>query len=206
MDAAVTLPPEQLTPAAHRILDTAARLFYEDGISAVGVDRIAEESGVTKRTLYDRFGSKETLVLTYLQRRERIWRALLAEELEAHPEPGSDRILCVFDAAERLHDDTSKGCSGVNARAEQASDPRGHAIAEEVVAQKAWLRGQLEALCAEAGYADPPAVAAQLQILYDGALVTYGTKAVGSPLHVARQTAALVLDHAPKRRRGRAAR
>lgn len=47
-----------MTPAARRVLDTAARLFYDRGIHAVGVDLIAAEAGVTKKTLYDRFGSR----------------------------------------------------------------------------------------------------------------------------------------------------
>ncbi|HET7901942.1 MAG TPA: helix-turn-helix domain-containing protein [Candidatus Nanopelagicales bacterium] len=190
-----------LTPAAERILATASRLFYENGIHAVGVDRIAEESGVTKRTLYDRFGSKEELVLAYLRRREQLWRAMLAQHLQKHPEPGRDRVLAVFDAGAQMHDRTSKGCSAVNARAEEAPDAVGHAIAEEVVAQKAWMRKRFEALCREAGYADPSALGAQLQILFDGALVTFGTRAVKRPLGVARETASVLLDHAATRGR-----
>ncbi|MDQ4084268.1 MAG: TetR/AcrR family transcriptional regulator, partial [Actinomycetota bacterium] len=54
-----------LTPGAQRILDVASELFYWRGIHAVGVDTIAAESGVTKRTLYDRFGSKDGLVVAY---------------------------------------------------------------------------------------------------------------------------------------------
>ena len=194
----VTTPT--LTPGAERILETASRLFYECGIHAVGVDRVAEESGVTKRTLYDRFGSKEALVLAYLQRRETGWRQTLADELALHPQPGRERILAVFDAATRMHDESSKGCSAVNARAEQAPDVRGHVIAEEAIAQKAWMRGQFEALCTQAGYAHPDSLSAQLQILLDGALVTLGTRSVAAPLAVARQTAAIVLDAAPTRK------
>ncbi|NEE13916.1 helix-turn-helix transcriptional regulator, partial [Streptomyces sp. SID7499] len=48
-----------MTPAARRALAAAGRLFYDRGIHAVGVDLIAAEAGVTKKTLYDRFGSKE---------------------------------------------------------------------------------------------------------------------------------------------------
>lgn len=188
------MSPRTLTPGAERILDTAARLFYEYGINAVGVDRVAAESGVTKRTLYDRFGSKEALVLAYLERRESAWRQTLTDELEQHPSPGRDRILAVFDAAARMHDETSKGCSAVNARAEQAPDVIGHAIAEAVVAQKAWMRSKFRELCAEGGFRQPDTLAAQLQILLDGALVTFGTRAVESPLSVARKTAATVLD------------
>jgi AcrR family transcriptional regulator len=56
-----------LTPAARRILDAAAGLFYAQGIHAVGVEAIAAAAHVTKKTLYDRFGSKEALIAAYLE-------------------------------------------------------------------------------------------------------------------------------------------
>ena len=72
-----------LTPGARRILDVASALFYERGIHAVGVDTIAAESGVTKRTLYDRFGSKDALVVAYLAERDRRWRERVVAALDA---------------------------------------------------------------------------------------------------------------------------
>ncbi len=71
-----------LTPGARRALDAAGRLFYERGIHAVGVDLIAAEAGVTKKTLYDRFGSKEQIVVEYLADRDERWRAFLAAHLD----------------------------------------------------------------------------------------------------------------------------
>ncbi len=65
------------------MLEAAERLFYEHGIHAVGVDLIAAEAGVTKKTLYDRFGSKEQIVVEYLAGRDERWRALLAGRLDA---------------------------------------------------------------------------------------------------------------------------
>ena len=110
----------QQSAAAEQILVTASDLFYNFGISSVGVDRVAAESGVTKRTLYNRFGSKEALVIAYLRRREAQWRQLLAAELATHPVGSPMKILAVFDALATMHDESSKGCSAVNARAEQA--------------------------------------------------------------------------------------
>ncbi len=160
----------KLTRGAELVLETASRLFYDHGIHAVGVDRVAAESGVTKRTLYDRFGSKETLVLAYLRRREDRWRAVLDRQLDRHPKPGIERILAVFDAAETFHPArSSKGCSAVNARAEEDPDPVGNAVAEEAIVQKAWMRKLFASLCGEAGFAEPEALADRLQILLDGA-------------------------------------
>lgn len=186
--------PRQLTRGAQRILDTASQLFYAHGIHAVGVDRVAAESGVTKKTLYDRFGSKENLVLAYLRRREDQWRSILQEHLELHPEPGVDRILAVFDAANSWYPDRStKGCSAVNARAEEDPEPVGHVIPEEVTAQKIWMRERFASLCRDAGFTDPDRLACQLQLLLDGALVTLGTRAFDAPIEVAREAAMSLL-------------
>ncbi|WP_143626387.1 TetR/AcrR family transcriptional regulator, partial [Streptomyces viridosporus] len=112
-----------LTPAARRVLEAAGRLFYERGIHAVGVDLIAAEAGVTKKTLYDRFGSKEQIVVEYLAARDERWRAFLAPYLDAAgPEPAA-RVLAVFEASRAwAAEHGSKGCSMVNAHAE-ISDP-----------------------------------------------------------------------------------
>ncbi len=58
-----------MTPAAHRILDAASELYYDRGINSVGMDLVAEQAGTTKKTIYDRFGSKDGLVVAYLEAR-----------------------------------------------------------------------------------------------------------------------------------------
>ena len=67
------------TPAAERILRTASEMFYRKGIRAVGVDSIAAEAGVTKKTLYEKFGSKDELIAAYLRARDERWRNWLVE-------------------------------------------------------------------------------------------------------------------------------
>lgn len=189
----------RLTPAAEKILSTASGLFYEHGIHAVGVDRIAKESGVTKKTLYERFGSKEELVLAYLRRREHLWRAALEERLSELPAPGAGRVLAVFDAADAWYTGRStKGCSAVNARAEAAPEPSEGSIPAEVTSQKTWMLGRLVALCKEAQLSDPETLAQQLQLLLEGALVTLGTRAFGNPLRVAREAAAALINRHTK--------
>jgi AcrR family transcriptional regulator len=126
-----------LTPAAQRILDTAAELFYTRGIHAVGVDTIAAESGVTKRTLYDRFGSKDGLLVTYLEQRDRRWRALIEARLAERTDP-IDRVLTPFDVLPEWLPDSSRGCSFINAFAE-LPDPA-HPGRQVIVAEKQWLK------------------------------------------------------------------
>src|SRR4051794_29516551 len=70
----VLAPLPSMTEAGARLLDAASDLFYRRGVRAVGVDLIAETAGTTKKTLYDRFGSKDALVALYLLRRAHRWR------------------------------------------------------------------------------------------------------------------------------------
>ncbi|WP_091228244.1 TetR/AcrR family transcriptional regulator [Microbacterium sp. 3J1] len=186
-----------LTPAARRVLDAASSLFYERGIHAVGVDTIAEFAGVTKKTLYDRFGSKEALVVAYLQHRDARWRAHLGEHLAAVPDAGADRILAVFDAAISWSDENSpKGCSAINARAE-IGDPRdGRLVLPEVQRQKVWLLDLFAELCSDAGARDPLSIAQAMMLLYEGAIVTVGMATFPNPFVTARGCAASLLSAA----------
>src|SRR5918994_1513929 len=81
-----------LTPAGERLLDAAAELFYRRGIRAVGVDLIADVAGTTKKTLYDRFGSKDALVALYLRRRAQRWQVFVREYVGRTP-AGPDQLL-----------------------------------------------------------------------------------------------------------------
>ena len=53
-----------------RLIAAADHLFYGQGIRAVGVDAVAEAAGVTKRTLYYHFASKDDLIAAYLEERD----------------------------------------------------------------------------------------------------------------------------------------
>lgn len=196
-------PEPALTKAARRILDAASGLFYEQGIHAVGVDTIAETAGVTKKTIYDRFGSKEALVVAYLQDRDRRWRRFLESSLaETVGLPGVDRILAVYDISEQWAErNSTNGCSAINAQAEipDASYPS-HT---EVVRQKVWMHAVFRRLCVEAeaadsvGSADLAAdadeLAHALMLLYEGALVTLGMGTFEHPFRSARRAAGALL-------------
>ncbi|MGY1455572.1 TetR/AcrR family transcriptional regulator [Streptomyces sp. SS8] len=162
-----------MTPAARRVLEAAARLFYERGIHAVGVDLIAAEAGVTKKTLYDRFGSKEQIVVEYLADRDERWRAFLTERLDAAgPDPRA-RVLAVFDATEAWAAELSpRGCSMVNAHAE-ISDP-GHPAHPVITGQKQWMFALFTLLSADIAPGRAGGLARTLMLLHEGALVAHG--------------------------------
>ncbi|HCA88699.1 MAG TPA: TetR family transcriptional regulator [Streptomyces sp.] len=176
-----------MTPGARRALAAAERLFYERGIHAVGVDLIAAEAGVTKKTLYDRFGSKEQIVVEYLAARDERWRARLADRLDADRAP-ADRILTVFDASKSwMTEHASKGCSMVNAHAE-ISDPA-HPAYAVITGQKQWMLILFTDLARESGAADPDRLGRALMLLHEGALVADGLNIFPDPITGAREEA-----------------
>lgn len=178
---------ERLTPGAQRILDVASDLFYWRGINAVGVDTIAAESGVTKRTLYDRFGSKERLVAAYLRTRDRRWRQLIATRLEDEDLDLVQRVLVPFDVLDEWLVPNGRGCSFINAFAELPELE--HPGRQIVVAEKTWLRDLFDSLLREAGVPDPPSLAVQLLSLHEGALVAHAIAGQADAASKVRQAA-----------------
>ena len=184
-----------LTPGARKILDAAAELFYGRGITAVGVDLIAREAGVTKKTLYDRFGSKEALVAAYLRERDERWREWLTGQLAAGGTSAYARVLGTFDALGLwMSRENHRGCGFVNAAAE-LPDP-GHPGRAVIREQKRWLHGFLRELGAEAGARDPAALADELVLLHEGATVLSGLHVVADPVAAARSLARDALERA----------
>lgn len=168
--------PPRSTPAGERILAVASDLFYARGIGAVGVELVAESAGVTKKTLYDRFGSKANLVAAYLRARDERWRAFLTGYVDEHGagDPAG-RLLAAFDGLaewQRRENPTPRGCGFVNASAELTDSH--HPGRDAVLEQKRWVAGYLAELAAAAGAPEPEALAAQLLLLHEGACVAHG--------------------------------
>ncbi|WP_438305905.1 TetR/AcrR family transcriptional regulator [Streptomyces sp. HUAS TT11] len=182
-----------MTPAARRVLEAAERLFYERGIHAVGVDLIAAEAGVTKKTLYDRFGSKDQLVVEYLAYRDERWRDFLATRLEAAGTTPRDRILCVFESSRAwAQEHSSKGCSMVNAHAEISSSS--HPAHPVIAGQKQWMLHLFADLTSKAVTTDSEQLARTLMLLHEGALVAHGLAIFPDPIGHARDQARILLD------------
>ncbi|GAC67575.1 TetR/AcrR family transcriptional regulator [Gordonia soli] len=176
------LPPEPpaLTPKARAILDAASELFYENGIHAVGVDTISEHAGVTKKTLYDRFGSKDRLVVAYLNERDRLWRGFLADHRTAAAASPSAQVAAVFTAAsEWSRTRAPRGCATINARAEITSPE--HPAYDVIIEQKRWMLDLFRGLAADAGVDDPSLVADRIMLLHEGAQVSAGFGTIADP-------------------------
>jgi AcrR family transcriptional regulator len=157
------------TPAGLRILDAASRLFYERGITGVGVELVAEEAGTTKKTLYDRFGSKDGLVVAYLEARAERWQQHVERHLAVSAATGTERVVGVLDALETWLDAGSRGCGFVNAYAELSS--RSPAATAVVRREKQWVRDLFTRLLVEGGVPDAEALGRRLALVHEGAIV-----------------------------------
>ena len=152
-----------------RLLAAADELFYAEGVCSVGIDRVIGRAGVAKASLYSAFGSKEALVTSYLAGRSEGWQAHVAEQLPDRWATPEERLVGVFTllgewfAAPGYH-----GCPFINANAEAKP---GGAVEAVTAAHRGWVRELFSTLGAEAGAADPPGLAHQLALLYDGAMV-----------------------------------
>lgn len=177
------------TRARERLLDAAEDLFYAEGIRAVGVERILSVSGVGRASFYRHFPSKDDLVVAVLQGRDERWRAWLATRVEAH----GGGPLAVFDAlAERFATADFRGCAFLNTMVETADpDSAAHQVA---AAHKAAVTAYVQTLVEAEGRREPEAVARQLVMLMDGAIVTALRERTPDAAHRAREVAKVLLS------------
>jgi AcrR family transcriptional regulator len=170
-----------------RILQTADRLFYLKGIRAIGVDTIAAEIGISKRTLYNHFPSKDNLIDAYLQR-----RFVLARPSEKSP---VEQILGYFDSLERRFSAKDfRGCPFVNAVAELGPEDR--SVKKIAKAFKESRRLWFRDLLAELGAADPERLSTQLTLLVDGAIAQDLVRDDPAMARAAKEAAKVLLQRA----------
>lgn len=144
-------------------MQAADRLFYQKGIRAVGVDAVAAEAGISKRSLYDTFPSKDALVAAYLQQ-----RIQLVPASDAAP---AAQVLALFDQLhQRFIKGDFRGCPFVNAVTELADDC---AVARGIAVDfKEQRRRHIASLLSEASAPDPDILASQISLLIEGAIAS----------------------------------
>lgn len=157
--------------ARERLLTAAEELFYAEGIRAVGVERILEESGVGRASFYRHFASKDDLVVEVLRGRDVRYREWMARSVEARAASPHDRPLAVFDVlADRFAQADFRGCAFINTIVETAdAGSAAHRAADE---HKRAMTAYLEGLLADAGWSEAESLAEQQLLLMDGATVT----------------------------------
>jgi AcrR family transcriptional regulator len=153
-----------------RILSTATALFHQEGIGAVGVNRIIDQAGVAPMTLYRQFGSKDALVAATLEQWGTQWLHWLADAMDRRGDDPQDRFDGLWDALEEwFTGDGFRGSFIANAATELRSEPD-HPANARIAYHRVALRQLLEDLAKASGAYDPAVLAAQLQVLIDGAV------------------------------------
>jgi AcrR family transcriptional regulator len=190
-------------PTRERIISAANALFYNDGIRGVSVDAVAEKAGVTKRTLYYHFRSKDDLVAAYLAGRDQPNLALFRQWFSAAEGGLPDKVEAIFrNLARSARHPKWKGCGFLRTSAELANMP-GHPAMKIGAAHKkkfeAWLHATFEA----EGIAEPLRLARQILLLLDGSFAVVLLHRDASYMETAGEAAASLTAAAMVRRRRR---
>lgn len=183
--------------ARSRLLDAASRLFYEEGMTATGIDTITAAAGVAKQSLYNNFASKDDLMLAYIEARHEEWLGLYRERLVAATTP-RERVLAVFDAyidhARFEYARGFRGCGLLNAAAEL---PAGAAGRDAVRRHKEQVEGLVREPLGELAGLDAARadrVAEHLSFLLEGSMCRAGLEGGTTRLEHARTLAVDLLD------------
>ncbi|MFJ9870994.1 TetR/AcrR family transcriptional regulator [Streptomyces sp. NPDC101165] len=150
-----------------RLVGAASRLFYYEGVRAVGVERLIAEAGVTKVTFYRHFAAKDDLVVAYLLTKDAYYKEVAEPLSAAHPP--AEAIDLIFEAiAEHARERGFRGSPFLNAAAEYPDAD--HPVRILVTAHRDWIRGLFRDLLTRLGHTDPESAAGALLMLYDGAM------------------------------------
>jgi AcrR family transcriptional regulator len=192
MSVATSAAPSTDDDLRERVLAAADRLYYRRGIQAVGMDELRTEAGVPLKRLYALFGGKDPIVAEVLRRRGAMWEEGLTAAVAAAPAP-RDRVLAVDDYLAGWFGETDfHGCIFINSFGELGGcSPE---VAALVRQHKATFQAYVADLVAAVG--GPPALAAQLAILAEGAQTTAAIAGSGEAAAQARAAAEVLVDAA----------
>ncbi|AHB92921.1 transcriptional regulator [Acinetobacter baumannii] len=182
--------------ARQKILDAAATLFYNDGITATGINTVTAKADVAKMSLYNNFSSKGELVDAYIAARHQEWLDLYQKRLEK-TKTAKEAILAVFDAyqdhAEFAYEKGFRGCGLLNAAAEFPANSSGrNAVRQHKEQVEAIVAEHLNHLLKDSQRVSY--IAAQLSFLLEGSMARAGLEGSSRQLQVARQMAEDILD------------
>lgn len=185
--------------ARQRIVETAERLFYAEGIKAVGVDRIIAEAEVAKMTLYNHFPSKDDLILGVLKYREEKFGKMFQRWMRKHEKKGADRLSAFFAALKDWFQSPGfRGCAFMNACVELADAE--HAASQFSAEHKERFHDMITEILTETAGAKAASAAPAIGLMVEGAIVTAVMHQTSDSADVARD-AALALAAKTTRRR-----
>ncbi|HCJ6670249.1 TPA: TetR/AcrR family transcriptional regulator [Acinetobacter baumannii] len=182
--------------ARQKILDAAATLFYNDGITATGINTVTAKADVAKMSLYNNFSSKGELVDAYIAARHQEWLDLYQKRLEK-TKTAKEAILAVFDAyqdhAEFAYEKGFRGCGLLNAAAEFPANSSGrNAVRQHKEQVEAIVAEHLNHLLKDSQRVSY--IASQISFLLEGSMARAGLEGSSRQLQLARQMAEDILD------------
>jgi AcrR family transcriptional regulator len=182
------------------LVETALRLFYTHGFHATGIDKILAEAGVAKMTLYKHFRSKDELILAALRRRDELFRNWLMGAMEHAASDPRERLLAMFEALDDWFNERALGTLGFHGcafiKASSEFDDADHPVHRACAEHKRMIVDYLTGLAAAAGAADPAALAEQLALLKEGAIVTAQVRGATNAAQQAKFIAQTMVDAA----------
>lgn len=176
------------------LVQKALVIFYREGFHAAGMDLLAEETGISKTTMFKHFRTKEDLILAVLRLRDENFRNWLFRRMKQAGPPRA-QLLAMFDAlAEWFGEPNYRSCMFIKASSEYP-DP-GHPVHALSAEHKRLLFRQVRDLAEQAGARDPALLARQLLLLKEGAIVTAHLGHEKAPATDAGMAAKLLIDAA----------
>jgi AcrR family transcriptional regulator len=158
----------RVSEARSRLLETATRIFYTEGIHAVGIDRIVAEAKVTRATLYRHFPSKEELVVAYLDAVHHLELAQV-QALINSGRPAPDVLRSIAESITAgITSGHFRGCAFLNAAAEYPDAE--HPVHKAILAHREWFADTITSLFAQIGETPPEPAARHYVMMRDGAM------------------------------------
>lgn len=182
-----------------RLLSSATNLFTSEGIRVIGIDRILREADVAKASLYSLFGSKDALVIAYVQALDEKYRKNWELRSSQCSDP-KDKILAFFDIAiEEEPQKEFRGSHFMNAAGEyprpETDSERG--IVAACIAHRNWMHSTMTALLTQMNGYPSQDQADQLLVFLDGGLAGARLQRDLGPLKIARDLAVEMLSAPP---------
>ena len=178
-----------------QLIKTAIELFSRNGFHATGIDTIVEQSGVTKKTLYAHFRSKEELVLAALRHYDGQFRNAFMRQVESQAHTPKARLLAIFDIAEKwFKQNKFYGCMFINAVGEHSEND---ASLRQVCNQfKCMMTEFIRDLCKKMHATDPNKLAEEIALLLEGAIVTAQVSQNPKAAQIAKRAAKVLVEKA----------
>ncbi|MFG3556858.1 TetR/AcrR family transcriptional regulator [Micromonospora sp. NPDC047557] len=161
-------PDARPSEARLRLLRTAIRIFYAEGIHSVGVDRIIAEAKVTRATFYRHFPSKDDLILAYLREVHQLERGMVDEAVAANRSPVDPLLAIAGSIAQNIQSPGFRGCAFLNAAAEYPDT--NHPVHQELTAHRQWFLDTITMLMAQVHEETADPAARHFVMLRDGAM------------------------------------